>query len=131
MTGGQSAFIFQNVLTQQLIASNMYDIKSKNIISVSMTENEKYQSTSITKVATRKLNQLLIQIKTYNDRNKECVLFEDKYKSEQSYLLAKSSANLSNLAAQSDILQINSENISIEIVDDLSMIDHNKCIRLE
>ena len=109
----------------------MYDIKSKNIISVSMTENEKYQSTSITKVATRKLNQLLIQIKTYNDRNKECVLFEDKYKSEQSYLLAKSSANLSNLAAQSDILQINSENISIEIVDDLSMIDHNKCIRLE
>ena len=131
LSGGQNAFIFKNVLTQQLIASNMYDINSKNIISVSMTENEKYQSASITKVATRKLNQLSIQIKTYNERDKECILFEDEYKSEQSYLLAKSSANLSNLSAESDILHINSENISIEIVDDLLVINPDKCITLE
>ena len=131
LSGGQNAFIFKNVLTQQLIASNMYDINSKNIISVSMTENEKYQSASINKVATRKLNQLSIQIKTYNERDKECILFEDEYKSEQSYLLAKSSANLSNLSAESDILHINSENISIEIVDDLLVINPDKCITLE
>ena len=131
LSGGQNAFIFKNVLTQQLIASNMYDVNSKNIISVSMTENEKYQSASINKVATRKLNQLSIQIKTYNERDKECILFEDEYKSEQSYLLAKSSANLSNLSAESDILHINSENISIEIVDDLLVINPDKCITLE
>lgn len=128
LSGGQNVFIFKNVLTQQLIASNMYDENAKNIISISVAENKEYQSTSITKVATRKLNQLSIQIKTYNDRNKKCILFEDDYSSEQSYLLANSSANLSNVAAESDILLINSENISIKIVDDLLMINHNKCI---
>jgi hypothetical protein len=96
-----------------------------------LTENKKYQSASITKVATRKLNQLSIQIKTYNDKDKGCILFEHKYKSEQSFLLAESSANLSNLAAESDILLINSENISIEVVDDLSAYHGNKCITLE
>ena len=131
LTGGQNVFIFKNVLTQQLIVNNMYDINSKNIISISLTENKKYQSASITKVATRKLNQLSIQIKTYNDKDKECILFEHKYKSEQSFLLAESSANLSNLAAESDILLINSENISIEVVDDLSAYHGNKCITLE
>ena len=131
LSGGQNAYIFRNVLTQQLIANNMYDINSKNIISISLAENERYQSASITKVSTRKLNQLSIQIKTYNDKSEECILFEDEYKSEQSYLLAKSSANLSNLAAESDILLINSENISIEIVDDLSAYHGNKCIALE
>tara|TARA_B110000444_G_C18733518_1_gene544466 strand:- start:550 stop:1056 length:507 start_codon:yes stop_codon:yes gene_type:complete len=131
LTGGQNVFIFKNVLTQQLIVNNMYDINSKNIISISLTENKKYQSASITKVATRKLNQLSIQIKTYNDKDKGCILFEHKYKSEQSFLLAESSANLSNLAAESDILLINSENISIEVVDDLSAYHGNKCITLE
>ena len=131
LSGGQNVFIFKNVLTQQLIVNNMYDINSKNIISISLTENEKYQSASITKVASRQLNQLSIQIKTYNNKDKECILFENKYKSEQSFLLAESSANLSNLAAESDILLINSENISIEIVDDLSAYHGNKCIALE
>ena len=131
LSGGQNAFIFKNVLTQQLIANNMYDINSKDIISISIAENKKYQSASITKVATRKLNQLSIQIKTYNDKNKGCILFGDEYKSEQSFLLAKSSANLSNLAAESDILLINSENISIEVVDDLLTHHGDKCITLE
>ena len=89
----------------------MYDKYSNSIISISMSEDKKYQSTSISKVASRKLNQLTIQIKTYNNQYKECVLFEEKYKSEQSFLLADSKANLSNLAAEDDILLINSENI--------------------
>ena len=131
LSGGQNAFIFKNVLTQQLIANNMYDINSKNIISITLAENKRYQSASITKVATRKLNQLSIQIKTYNDKNKGCILFGDEYKSEQSFLLAKSSANLSNLAAESDIFLINSENISIEVVDDLLTHHGDKCITLE
>ena len=131
LSGGQNAFIFKNVLTQQLIANNMYDISSENIISVSMTEDEKYQSASITKVATRKLNQLSIQIKTYNNKYEGCILFQNEYKSEQSFLLAKSSANLSNLAAENDILFINSENISIDIIDDLLIYHGNKCIELE
>ena len=131
LSGGQNAYIFRNVLTQQLIANNMYDIDSKNIISITLAENEKYLSTSITKVATRKLNQLSIQVKTYNDKDKGCIIFEDKYKSEQSFLLAKSSANLSNLAAESDIFLINSENISIEVVDDLLAYHGDKCITLE
>ena len=131
LSGGQNAFIFKNVLTQQLIANNMYDINSKDIISISIAENKRYQSASITKVATRKLNQLSIQIKTYNDKNKGCILFGDEYKSEQSFLLAKSSANLSHLAAESDIFLINSENISIEVVDDLLTHHGDKCITLE
>ena len=131
LSGGQNAFIFKNVLTQQLIANDMYDTNSKNIISISMTENRKYQSATISKVATRKLDQLSIQIKTYNDKNKECMLFENKYESEQSYQLAESSANLSNLAAESNILLINSENISIRIVDDLLVNRSNTCIPVE
>ena len=131
LSGGQSAFIFKNILTQQLIINNIYDINSQNIISITMDENKRYQSASITKVATRKLNQLSIQIKIYNDENKGCILFEDKYKSEQSFLLAKSSANLSNLSAESDIFLINSENISIEVIDDLLSYHGEKCITLE
>ena len=131
LSGGQSAFIFKNILTQQLIANNMYDINSNNIISISMVEDKKYQSASITKVASRKLNQLSIEIKIYNDRNKKCILFNEEYNSEQSFLLANSSANLSNLAAESDILLINSENISIEIIDDLLLYPNNDCIALE
>ena len=96
-----------------------------------MAENKRYQSASVTKVATRKLNQLSIQIKTYNNKDEGCIIFEDEYKSEQSFLLAKSSANLSNLAAESDIFLINSENISIEVVDDLLAYHGDKCITLE
>lgn len=128
LSGGQKAFIFKNILTQQLIANNMYDKYSNSIISISMSEDKKYQSTSISKVASRKLNQLTIQIKTYNNQYKECVLFEEKYKSEQSFLLADSKANLSNLAAEDDILLINSENISLEIIDDL-LTYHNRVCR--
>jgi hypothetical protein len=131
LSGGSNAFIFKNVLTQQLIANNMYDKNSKNIISISMTEYEKYQSTSITKVATRKLNQLSILIKTYNGKDKGCILFEGEYDSGQSFLLAESNANLSNLRAESNIFLINSENISIEVIDDLSMYHGNTCIALE
>lgn len=131
LSGGQNAFIFKNVLTQQLIANNIYDISSQDIISITIVENKRYQSASITKVATRKLNQLSIQIKIYNDENEGCILFKDEYKSEQSFLLAKSSANLSNLSAESDIFLINSENISIEVIDDLLSYHGDKCITLE
>ena len=131
LSGDQNAFIFRNILTQQLIANNMYDINSDNIISISMVEDKKYQSTSITKVASRKLNQLSIQIKTYNNRNRKCILFNEEYNSEQSFLLANSSANLSNLAAENDIFLINSENISLEIIDDLLLNPNNECVALE
>ena len=131
LSGDQNAFIFRNILTQQLIANNMYDINSDNIISMSMVEDKKYQSTSITKVASRKLNQLSIQIKTYNNRNRKCILFNEEYNSEQSFLLANSSANLSNLAAENDIFLINSENISLEIIDDLLLNPNNECVALE
>ena len=96
-----------------------------------MVEDKKYQSTSITKVASRKLNQLSIQIKTYNNRNRKCILFNEEYNSEQSFLLANSSANLSNLAAENDIFLINSENISLEIIDDLLLNPNNECVALE
>ena len=131
LSGGQNVFIFKNILTQQLIANNMYDLNSNNIISISMNEDKKYQSATITKVASRKLNKLSIQIKTYNDRDKKCMLFNEEYNSEQSFLLANSSANLSNTTAESDILLINSENISLEIIDDLLLIPDNECAALE
>jgi len=131
LSGGQNVFIFKNILTQQLIANNMYDLNSNNIISISMNEDKKYQSASITKVAERKLNQLTIKIKTYNNRDKKCILFNEEYNSEQSFLLANSSANLSNLAAESDIFLINSENISLEIIDDLLLYPNNECAALE
>ena len=96
-----------------------------------MTEEEKFLSTSITKVAARKSNKLLIDIKTYNEKDEGCKLFENKYESGQGFLLANSSANLSNVAAEDDILLINSENISIEVVDDLLTHHGDKCITLE
>ena len=125
LSGGQNAFIFKNVLTQQLIANNMYDINSKHIISISMSEDEKYQSASINKVAARKLDILSINIKTFNEGDNKCILFENEYESEQGFLLADSSANLSNVAAEKDIFLINSENISLEIIDDLSTYHSN------
>ena len=131
LSGGQNAFIFKNILAQQLIANNMYDVNSDYIITISMGEDKKNQSTSITKVASRKLNQLSIQIKTYNNRNRKCILFNEEYNSEQSFLLANSSANLSNLAAENDIFLINSENISLEIIDDLLLNPNNECAALE
>lgn len=131
LSGGQSAFIFKNVLTQQLIANNMYDKNSRLIIAISMTENQKYLSTSVTKVATRKLQRLSVQITTYNEVNKECILSNDNYESEQSFLLADSSANLSNVTADDDIFLINSENISFEIIDDLGIYHDSECKIIE
>jgi len=131
LSGGQNAFIFKNILAQQLIANNMYDVNSDYIITISMGEDKKNQSTSITKVASRKLNQLSIQIKTYNNRNRKCILFNEEYNSEQNFLLANSSASLSNLAAENDIFLINSENISLEIIDDLLLNPNNECVVLE
>ena len=131
LSGDQNAFIFRNILAQQLIANNMYDVNSDYIITISMGEDKKNQSTSITKVASRKLNQLSIQITTYNNRNKKCVSFNEEYNSEQNFLLANSSASLSNLAAENDIFLINSENISLEIIDDLLLFHNNDCTPLE
>ena len=131
LSGGENAYIFKNLLIQKLIANNMYDTNSKNIISITMTEDEKYQSASINKVAARKLNILSIYIKIFNKRDVECVLFDNNYASEQGFLLANSSANLSNVAADDDIFLINSENISLDIIDDLSSYHGSECITFE
>ena len=127
LSGGQGAFIFKNILRQQLIANNMYDENSKLIINIIMTEDENYLSTSVTKVASRKLQSLMVRISTYNETNKKCILFNNNYESEQSFLLADSNANLSNIAAKDDIFLINSENISLEVIDDLKVNHGSKC----
>ena len=58
-------------------------------------------------------------------------LFENNYESEQSFLLADSNANLSNVAAEDNIFLINSENISNNIIDDLLLNDNQECVRIE
>ena len=127
LSGGQNAFIFRNIFIQQLIANNIYDANSELIIALSISNEEEYLSTSITKVATRKLNRLIIYTEVFTVENKDCILFQENYSSEQSYLLSNSSANLSNIAAENDIFLINSENISLKIIDDLLVKQDNFC----
>ena len=127
LSGGQNAFIFRNIFIQQLIANNIYDANSELIITLSISNEEEYLSTSITKVATRKLNRLIIDTEVFTVENKDCILFQENYSSEQSYLLSNSSANLSNIAAESDIFLINSENISLKIIDALLIKQDNFC----
>jgi outer membrane lipopolysaccharide assembly protein LptE/RlpB len=127
LSGGQDAFIFRNIFIQQLIANNIYDANSELIIALSISNEEEYLSTSITKVATRKLNRLIIDTEVFTVENKDCILFQENYSSEQSYLLSNSSANLSNIAAESDIFLINSENISLKIIDALLIKQDNFC----
>ena len=131
LSGGKNAFIFKNTLTQQMVASDLFDKNSLNAISIDMSVGEEYQSTSITKVASRKLNELSIKIVAYKKGEGECIFFNRSYKVGQSFLLADSSANLSNVAAQNDIFIINSENISFEIIDDLSSIKKINCKIIE
>ena len=131
LSGGQNAFIFKNVLTQQLIANNLFDEDSEIAILITMGEKKEYLSTSITKVASRKLNELSVEIETYQKNNITCIYLNNKYESRQSFLLAESSANLSNDAAQSEILLINSENIAIRIIDDLQSLREKECLNLE
>ena len=127
LSGGQNAFIFRNIFIQQLIANNIYDANSELIITLSISNEEEYLSTSITKVATRKLNRLIINTEVFNLEDKDCILFQENYISEQSYLLSNSSANLSNIAAENDIFLINSENISLKIIDALLVKQDNFC----
>ena len=131
LSGSQNAFIFKNILIQQLIANNIYDENSELVISLTLSNKQENLSTSITKVATRKLEGLIINVKLLDMKKEDCILFQDNYSSEQSYLLSNSSANLSNMAAESDILLINSENISLKIVDDLLLHPNNDCAALE
>ena len=126
LSGGERSFIFKNFLKQQLIANKLYNQSSLNKIEIGLSSESKYQSSSITKVATRKLEKLKINIKIHNKITQTCLIFEKDYESNLRYLLADSSANLSNIAAENGIFLINSENIANKIIDDLLFID-NKC----
>ena len=131
LSGGENSFIFSNFLKQQLIANNLYSAASLNIIEISLNVDSQYLSTSITKVASRKSEKLVVTIQAFDQKRKDCLLFENNYLGEQSFLLADSNANLSNVAAEDSIFIINSENISYNIIDDLLLNDNQECIRNE
>ena len=126
LSGGENSFIFSNFLKQQLIANKLYNQSSLNKIEIGLGSESSNQSSSITKVATRKLEKLKVNIRIYNEIKQTCIIFEKEYESNLTYLIADSSANLSNIAAKNGIFLINSENISNKIIDDLLFID-NKC----
>jgi hypothetical protein len=126
LSGGENSFIFSNFLKQQLIANKLYNQSSLNKIKIELSSESSNQSSSITKVATRKLEKLKVNIRIYNEIKQTCIIFEKEYESDLTYLIADSSANLSNIAAENGIFLINSENISNKIVDDLLFFD-NKC----
>ena len=127
LSGGQSAFNFTNILRQQLIVNNLYSDFAKKEIAISLIEDGEILSTSITKVATRESNTLLITVRVYDENKSGCVIFNEDYMSKQSFLVSESSATLSNRAAQEDIFLINSENISHRIVDDLLFLADVVC----
>tara|TARA_B110000467_G_C18171340_1_gene395348 strand:- start:357 stop:866 length:510 start_codon:yes stop_codon:yes gene_type:complete len=131
LSGDSQAFLFKNILKQQLIANNLYSAASLNIIEISLNVDSQYLSTSITKVASRKSEKLVVTIQAFDQKRKDCLLFENNYLGEQSFLLADSNANLSNVAAEDSIFIINSENISYNIIDDLLLNDNQECIRNE
>ena len=131
LSGGKNAFIFKNILTQQMIANDLFDEKSLMVISINISVGKEYLSTSITKVASRELNELSIELVAYKKGDEKCLFFDNAYEAGQSFLLADSSANLSNVAAQNDIFIINSENVSLEIIDDLLSIQKIKCKTIE
>ena len=131
LSGGSQAFLFKNILKQQLIANNLYSPASLNIIKIGLNVDSQYLSTSITKVASRKSEKLVVSIQVFDQKRKDCLLFENNYEGEQSFLLADSNANLSNVAAADNIFIINSENISYNIIDDLLLKDNQKCVHNE
>ena len=131
LSGGSQAFLFKNILKQQLIANNLYSPASLNIIKLGLNADSQYLSTSITKVASRKSEKLVVSIQAFDQKRKDCLLFENNYEGEQSFLLADSNANLSNVAAADNIFIINSENISYNIIDDLLLKDNQKCVHNE
>jgi len=131
LSGGNQAFLFKNILKQQLIANNIYSPASLNIIKIGLNVDSQYLSTSITKVASRKSEKLAVSIQVFDQKRKDCLLFENNYEGEQSFLLADSNASLSNVAAEDNIFIINSENISYNIIDDLLLKDNQKCVHNE
>ena len=131
LSGGKNAFIFKNILTQQMIANDLFDEKSLMVISINISVGKEYLSTYITKVASRKSEKLVVTIQAFDQKRKDCLLFENNYLGEQSFLLADSNANLSNVAAEDSIFIINSENISYNIIDDLLLNDNQECVRIE
>jgi len=131
VSGGQSVFNFTNILKQQLVVNNLYNELAENEILIGLGEDREYLATSITKVASRESNKLSIKLKVYDENRSDCVLFDEDYISEQSFLVSESSANLGNKEAQDDIFLINSENISQRIIDDLMFQTNMKCIIYE
>ena len=128
LSGGQSAFNYINILKQQLIANDLYSNKADNEIVVSIGENRKYLTTSITKVASRESSTLAIQVQVYDRTKLNCILFDENYVSEQTYSVSGSSSTLSNRVARDDVFLINSENISHRIIDDLLFKTNKICI---
>ena len=131
LSGGSQAFLFKNILKQQLIANNLYSPASLNIIKIGLNADGQYLSTSITKVASRLSEKLLISIEVFDQKRKDCLLFKNNYEKEQSFLLAGGNAHLSNSSAKDNIFMINSENISYNIIDDLRLNINQECVHNE
>jgi len=125
---GNNGLIFKNILTQQLITNNLYEKGSLNIINIELRLGTTFLSTSITKTSSRENNSLYVKIKINYKLLGDCVIFNDNYASNQSFVIASGGANLSNLAAQDDIFIINSKNISERIVSDLLLVENNDCL---
>jgi hypothetical protein len=131
LPGDSQAFFFKNILKQKLIANNLYSPSSLNIIKIVISNDSQYLTTSITKVASRLSEKLLISIEVFDQKRKDCLLFKNNYEKEQSFLLAGGNAHLSNSSAKDNIFMINSENISYNIIDDLLLNDDQECVNIE
>lgn len=127
LSGDQKGFVFKNILRQQLIVNNLFDEQSKKTIKISLDTSSEYLATTITKTSSRKSNKLSIGAIIYDIEKENCLLFSNTYEIEQSFLLAETSAGLSNTAAEGDIFIINSENISQLIIDELLLNQFESC----
>lgn len=128
ISGGQDSFILKNILTQKLLVNNIYSEHSSYRLRVSPSIGDKYLSTSVNKISTRQSKVIDINLELY-DENRKCSIMDTRYKKGQTYIIADSKAELSNIAATEEIVFVNIGNITDLIVDDLLSLGSRECLK--
>ena len=124
-------FLYENTLVQYLDSMLLYDnFNYDYLIKISPNKSEGVFITNIKKISDRKrisLDVTYTVAKRYYNTNLMCNIFVQDYFRSSSYIIASGEFNISNKAADEEILNNLIDIITNDFIDDLSYFEDKEC----
>ena len=124
-------FLYENTLIQYLSAMGIYDNSNyEYLIKINPNKSEGVFITNIEKNSDRKrisLDVTYTVAKRYYDTSLMCNIFVQDYYRSSSYIIASGEFNISNRAADEEIIDNLIDIITNDFIDDLSYFDDKEC----